>query len=42
MLDQLELDGLDHGLQLPGDPQHSLKELRKVVKRIDRFLGALH
>ncbi len=41
MLDVLELDGLDHSLQLPGDPQHSLKELRKVVKRVDRFLGAL-
>jgi len=41
MLDVLELDGLDHGLQLPGDPQHSLKVLRTVAKRIDRFLGAL-
>jgi hypothetical protein len=41
MLDVLELDGLDHSLQLPGDPQHSLKELRKVATRIDRFLGAL-
>lgn len=37
----LELDGLDHALQLPGDPQRSLRELRAVVKRIDRFLGAL-
>jgi hypothetical protein len=41
MLDQLQLDGLDHGLQLPGDPQASLNALRKVVKRVDRFLGAL-
>jgi hypothetical protein len=41
MLDRLELAGLDHGLQLPGDPQASLNALRKVVKRIDRFLGAL-
>ena len=41
MLDRLELDGLDHGLQLPGDPQASLAALKKVVKRIDRFLGAL-
>jgi pimeloyl-ACP methyl ester carboxylesterase len=41
MLDRLQLDGLDHGLQLPGDPQASLNALRKVVKRIDRFLGAL-
>jgi len=41
MLDVLELDGLDHGLQLPGDPATSLKALQKVVKRIDRFLDAL-
>jgi hypothetical protein len=41
MLDRLSLDGLDHGLQLPGDPQASLDALRKVAKRIDRFLGAL-
>jgi pimeloyl-ACP methyl ester carboxylesterase len=41
MLDRIELDGLDHGLQLPGDPQASLAALKKVVKRIDRFLGAL-
>jgi pimeloyl-ACP methyl ester carboxylesterase len=41
MLDRLELDGLDHGLQLAGDPQASLAALRKVVKRVDRFLGAL-
>lgn len=41
MLDRLELDGLDHGLQLPGDPQASLAALKKVVKRIDRFLAAL-
>jgi pimeloyl-ACP methyl ester carboxylesterase len=41
MLDRLQLDGLDHGLQLPGDPQASLNALRKVVKKIDRFLDAL-
>ena len=41
MLDRLELDGLDHGLQLPGDPQASLGALKKVVKKLDRFLGAL-
>ena len=41
MLDVLELDGLDHGLQRPGDPATSLKALGKVVKRIDAFLGAL-
>jgi hypothetical protein len=37
----LELDGLDHGLQVPGDPAASLKALQKVVKRVDGFLGAL-
>lgn len=36
-----ELPGLDHGLQLPGDPLASLKALRTVTKRIDRFLGGL-
>jgi hypothetical protein len=41
MLDVLELDGLDHGLQLAGEPLASLKALRTVAKRIDRFLGAL-
>lgn len=41
MLDVLELEGLDHALQLPGDPQHSLKTLQKVAKRVERFLGAL-
>lgn len=41
MLDRLQLDGLDHGLQLPGDPQASLVALKKVVKKVDRFLGAL-
>jgi pimeloyl-ACP methyl ester carboxylesterase len=42
MLDRLQLDGLDHGLQLPGDPRASLGALGKVVKKVDRFLGALH
>lgn len=41
LLDRLELAGLDHSLQAPGDPQESLAALKKVVKRIDRFLGAL-
>jgi hypothetical protein len=41
MLDRLELAGLDHGLQAPGDPDASLSALRKVVKKVDRFLGAL-
>jgi pimeloyl-ACP methyl ester carboxylesterase len=41
LLDRLELDGLDHGLQLPGDPQASLAALKKVVRKLDRFLAAL-
>lgn len=41
MHDVLELDRLDHDLQMPGDPQVSLKALRTVAKRIDRFLGGL-
>jgi hypothetical protein len=41
MLDVLELDGLDHGLQRPGDPSASLKALQKVVKRLDGFLSML-
>lgn len=41
MLELLELAGLDHALQEPGDPHHSLKQLGKVAKRIDRFLDAL-
>jgi hypothetical protein len=41
MLDVLELPGLDHGLQLAGEPLESLKALRTVVKRIDGFVGAL-
>ena len=41
VIDQAELAGLDHGLQLPGDPEASLKALKTVVKRVDRFLRAL-
>jgi pimeloyl-ACP methyl ester carboxylesterase len=41
LLDRLQLDGLDHGLQAPGDPQASLGALKKVVRKLDRFLGAL-
>lgn len=40
-LDLAELDGLDHSLQLAGDPAASLKALQTVVKRVERFLGAL-
>jgi len=35
----LELDGLDHALQRPGDPLASLEALRAVTERIERFLA---
>ena len=38
--DALELDGADHGLQLPGDPLGSLDALRRVVERVDSFVAA--
>jgi hypothetical protein len=34
----LELDGLDHSLQVEGDPIASLDVLRRVTKRIGEFL----
>ena len=37
----LELDGLDHSLQVEGDPLASLEVLRKVTSRIRAFLAAL-
>ena len=40
-LDVLELDGLDHALQVSGDPRASLDVLRRVTERVDAFLGAL-
>jgi len=40
-LDVLELDGLDHSLQVSGDPLASLDVLRRVTERVDAFLGAL-
>lgn len=39
LIEQLELTGHDHSLQLPGDPIASLGSLKKVTKRIERFLG---
>jgi hypothetical protein len=39
LISQLELAGHDHSLQLPGDPTASLASLKKVTKRIERFLG---
>jgi hypothetical protein len=38
----VQLDGLDHSLQRPGDPGASLEALRAVAERVDRFLGELH
>jgi hypothetical protein len=37
----LELDGLDHSLQVDGDPMASLDVLRRVTERIGEFLGRL-
>jgi hypothetical protein len=40
-LEVLELDGLDHALQVSGDPLASLDVLRRVTERVDAFLRAL-
>jgi hypothetical protein len=37
----LELDGLDHSLQVAGDPLASLGVLRDVTERVGTFLGRL-
>ena len=37
--DVLELEGANHSLQLDGDPRASLDALRRVVERMDEFLG---
>lgn len=39
-LQVLELDGLDHALQAPGDVTHSLEALREVTDAVERFLAA--
>ena len=36
----LELDGGDHGLQIPGDPLASVDALRRVAERVDAFVAA--
>jgi len=41
LLQVVQLDGLDHSLQRPGDPGASLDALRAVATRIDRFLDEL-
>jgi hypothetical protein len=38
-LEVLELEGLDHSLQVEGDPLASLDVLRQVTERIGAFLG---
>jgi hypothetical protein len=40
-LEVLELEGLDHSLQVEGDPHASLEVLRKVTERVGKFLGRL-
>jgi hypothetical protein len=40
-LELLELEGLDHSLQVPGDPLASLDVLRRVVEAVGAFLGRL-
>jgi hypothetical protein len=37
----LELPGLDHSLQVDGDPMASLDVLRRVTERIGEFLGRI-
>jgi hypothetical protein len=40
-LEVLELPGLDHSLQMDGDPLASLDVLRGVTERIGLFLGRI-
>ena len=40
-LEVLELPGLDHSLQVDGDPLASLDVLRRVTERIGEFLGRI-
>jgi alpha-beta hydrolase superfamily lysophospholipase len=39
-LEVVELAGLDHSLQVPGDPPASVEALAEVVAIVDRYLGA--
>jgi hypothetical protein len=36
----MELPGLDHGLQSPGDPVASLQALRQVVEAVGRMAAS--
>jgi hypothetical protein len=38
-LEVVELDGVDHGLEVPGDPMASLAALERAARVIDRFLA---
>ena len=39
-LEVMELDGLDHSLQIPGDPLASIEILRQVTARLGAFLAS--
>jgi hypothetical protein len=41
VLEVLELDGLDHGLEVPGDPLASADALKAVTQRVGGFLDRL-
>jgi predicted alpha/beta-hydrolase family hydrolase len=41
LLQIVQLDGLDHSLQRPGNPRASIDALRAVAERVDRFLDEL-
>jgi hypothetical protein len=41
LLQIVQMEGLDHSLQRPGDPMASLEALRAVTARVDRFLAEL-
>jgi hypothetical protein len=41
LIEVLELDGLDHSLQVDGDPGASLDALRRVTDAVGDFLGRI-
>ncbi|HEY1277538.1 MAG TPA: hypothetical protein VGF25_21705 [Thermoleophilaceae bacterium] len=41
-LDVFELEGLDHSLQVEGDPEASLEALRRVTEAVSGFLDRFH
>jgi len=38
MLEVLEIDGVDHSLQVPGQPSASLDALNQMIRAVQRFL----